>query len=53
MGVIHVIAAPGAELEDVRARAEDFFTERRMDLVIHVEREGEQCWCGGGAPKSS
>ena len=53
MGVIHVIAASGAELEDVRARVEDVFAERRMDLVIHVECEGEQCWCGGGAPKSS
>jgi zinc transporter 5/7 len=53
MGVIHVIAAPGSELEEVRERVEDFFCERAMDLVIHVEREGERCWCGGGAPKSS
>lgn len=53
MGVIHVIAAPGADLEDVRERVVDFFATRRIDLVVHVEREGEQCWCGEGAPKSS
>ena len=54
MGVIHVIVAPVADLEEVRERVEEFFAERRMDLVIHVEREAEgQCWCGGSAPKSS
>ena len=54
MGVIHVIATPAADLDDVRERVEEFFAERHMDLVIHVEREAEgQCWCGGGAPKSS
>ena len=53
MGVIHVIAAPSADLNDVRQRIEEFMAERNMDLVIHVEREAEgQCWCGGSAPKS-
>lgn len=48
MGVIHIIAAPAADVEDVRARVEEFLLERRMDVVIHVEREGEgACWCGG------
>lgn len=52
-GVIHVIAAPSADLDDVRERVQDLFMERSMDLVIHVERETDgQCWCGGG-PKST
>ena len=53
MGVIHVIAAPSADLDDVRERVEEFVAERNMNLVLHVEREGDgQCWCGGGSPKS-
>lgn len=53
MGVIHIIASPAADLEDVRVSVEDFLLERRMDVVIHVEREGDgSCWCGGSAPKS-
>jgi len=48
-GVIHIIAAPYADLEDVRDRVDYLARERGMDMVIHVEREGEgQCWCGGG-----
>lgn len=48
-GVIHIISHPAADLEDVRARVDEFFKERRIDLVIHMEREGDgQCWCGGG-----
>lgn len=48
-GVIHVIAHPSADLDDVRFRVDEFFHDRNMDLVVHVEREGEgQCWCGGG-----
>ncbi|KAK0918394.1 putative zinc transporter msc2 [Friedmanniomyces endolithicus] len=48
-GVIHVIAAQSADLEDVRVRVVEFVQERRMDLVVHVEREADgMCWCGGG-----
>ncbi|KAI7208892.1 cation efflux protein [Hortaea werneckii] len=51
MGVVHVIAAYSADLEDVRDRVDDFVKERNMDLVIHVEREADGlCWCGGGPP---
>lgn len=53
MGVIHIIAAPSADLEDVRSRVEDLLIEKHMDVVIHVEREGDgNCWCGGAAPRS-
>ncbi|USW56504.1 Putative cation efflux protein [Septoria linicola] len=48
-GVIHIIANPAADLEDVRHRVDEFMRDRRMDVVIHVEREAEgTCWCGGG-----
>ena len=47
-GVIHVFASRAASVEDVRERVEQFFTERGMELVVQVEREGEgRCWCGG------
>lgn len=50
MGVIHIIAAHSADLEDVRQRVDELVRERNMDLVIHVEREADAglCWCGGG-----
>ncbi len=52
-GVIHIIAAPSADLEEVRLRVQEFTGERSMDLVIHVEREADsQCWCGGVSPRS-
>ncbi|KAF9890148.1 putative zinc transporter msc2 [Aspergillus nanangensis] len=49
LGVIHVIAARGADLEDVRQRTVDFLREKGMDILVQVEREGDgRCWCGGG-----
>ncbi|CAN9241634.1 unnamed protein product [Alternaria alternata] len=49
LGAIHIIASRAADLEDVRDRSHQFLKDRNMDLVIHVEREGEgRCWCGGG-----
>lgn len=44
-GVIHIIAAPSADLQDVRERVEEYTLERHMDLVIHCETEGQECWC--------
>jgi solute carrier family 30 (zinc transporter), member 5/7 len=53
MGVIHIIAAHSADLEDVRLRVEDYMHDRRMDVTVHVEREADgTCWCGGRPPKS-
>ena len=49
LGVIHIIAARGADEEDVRERTTQTLRSRGMDVVVHVEREGEgRCWCGGG-----
>lgn len=53
LGVIHVIAAPFADVEDVRERVEEYTSERNMDLVIHVERQADgPCWCGGAGTKA-
>ncbi|KAJ4518755.1 putative zinc transporter msc2 [Exophiala dermatitidis] len=49
LGVIHIIASRHADLEDVRQRVDMYFRSRKMDVVIQMEREGEnRCWCGGG-----
>ncbi|KAI1629255.1 CDF family cation efflux system protein [Exophiala viscosa] len=48
-GVIHVIASQTADLEDIRERVDAYLRTRKMDVVIQMEREGEnRCWCGGG-----
>jgi zinc transporter 5/7 len=50
LGVIHVIASQTADLEDVRERVSLYLRERKMDVVIQMEREGElRCWCGAGS----
>ncbi|KAJ8107656.1 hypothetical protein OPT61_g8714 [Boeremia exigua] len=49
LGVIHIIASQAADLEDVRERTIQFLKGRNMDVVVHVETEGDgRCWCGGG-----
>lgn len=49
LGVIHVIASRGADLEDVRQRTVDYLREKNMNITVQVEREGDgRCWCGGG-----
>ncbi|KAF2088655.1 hypothetical protein K490DRAFT_19363, partial [Saccharata proteae CBS 121410] len=47
LGLIHIIAAKSADVEDVRRRTQEFLTERGLDVLAHVEREGDRCWCGG------
>lgn len=49
LGVIHVIASQGADLEDVRQRTVKFLRDKSMDVVVQVERESDgRCWCGSG-----
>lgn len=49
LGVMHVIATHGADLEAMRERVVMYLLGRGMDIVVHVEREGDiRCWCGGG-----
>ena len=53
LGVIHIVAAKHVDLEDVRDRVGQFLKSRRMDVVVHVERDGEgRCWCGAGEKKA-
>jgi zinc transporter 5/7 len=50
LGVIHIIAARTADVFDVRERTVQFLKGRGMEVVVHVEKEGEgRCWCGGGS----
>ncbi|CAK7220201.1 Putative zinc transporter msc2 [Sporothrix curviconia] len=62
LGVMHVVAARGADMEDVRDRVREYMLEKGIDVVVQVERDGDaNCWCGlnrasiagGHAPKPS
>lgn len=49
LGVIHVIAVKGVDMDDVKERALVFLRGRGMDVLVQVEREGsDRCWCRGG-----
>ena len=47
VGVIHVMAKLGADLEDVRVRSVDYLRARNLSVLVQVEREGSggRCWC--------
>ncbi|KAL8800126.1 MAG: hypothetical protein Q9182_005399 [Xanthomendoza sp. 2 TL-2023] len=45
-GVIHVTAARGADMEDVKERSVAYLKSRHMDVLVQVERDGvNRCWC--------
>ena len=49
LGVMHVQAARGADMEDVRDRVRNHLLEHNIDITLQVEREGDSsCWCGVG-----
>ncbi|KAI1100445.1 cation efflux protein [Jackrogersella minutella] len=49
LGVVHVAAVRGADLEEVRDRVQNYLSKRGIDLTIQMEREGDTtCWCGMG-----
>ncbi|KAM5483709.1 putative zinc transporter msc2 [Microsporum audouinii] len=49
LGVIHIIASKNSDLSDVHARVASYLSERGMNVLVQVEREGDiKCWCGGG-----
>jgi zinc transporter 5/7 len=53
LGVMHIIATRGSDLDDVRDKARVFLSENNLNVVIQVEREGDgKCWCGGDAARS-
>ena len=46
LGVIHVTAARGADMEDVKERAVAYLKSKNMDVLVQVERDGtNRCWC--------
>ena len=48
LGVMHIQATRGSDLEDVKERARALLQERGMDVVIQVEGVTETgCWCAG------
>ncbi|KAI1850022.1 hypothetical protein JX266_004401 [Neoarthrinium moseri] len=48
IGVIHVAAIRGADMEDVQDRVRNYLAEKGIDITIQMEREGDSCWCGMG-----
>ncbi len=46
LGVIHIIAKQGSEMEEVRSRVTEYLYSRGVDAVVQMEKEGEmRCWC--------
>ncbi|KAK3390079.1 cation efflux family-domain-containing protein [Podospora didyma] len=49
LGVMHVMAVRGADMDDVRDRVHKYLLEHDIDITLQVEREGDtSCWCGVG-----
>ncbi|KAK0643227.1 cation efflux family-domain-containing protein [Cercophora newfieldiana] len=54
LGIMHVVAARGADMDDVRDRVRNYLYERNCDITLQVEREGDtSCWCGVGRSQLS
>jgi zinc transporter 5/7 len=50
LGVMHIVATRGSDLDDVRERTRAFLLNHGMDVVVQVEMDGDtSCWCGGAA----
>ncbi|KAH7313195.1 cation efflux family-domain-containing protein [Rhexocercosporidium sp. MPI-PUGE-AT-0058] len=53
LGVIHIVATRGSDLDDVRERTRDFLLNHGIDVVVQVEKgEDTSCWCGGSSTRS-
>lgn len=53
LGVIHVFATRGSDLEEVRERTRAHLAGYGVDAVVQVEKDGDTgCWCGGTAGRS-
>lgn len=54
LGVIHIVATRGSDLDDVRERARDFLLAHGIDVVVQVEANGDTgCWCGASSRSPS
>ncbi|KAK7218789.1 hypothetical protein V2G26_006792 [Clonostachys chloroleuca] len=48
-GVVHVVAAKNASLNDVKERVLDYLQKEGVVAIVQVEREGDNsCWCTRG-----
>lgn len=46
VGIVHVTAARGAALEEVRDGVRELLLRQGIDVVVQVERDGDvSCWC--------
>jgi zinc transporter 5/7 len=53
LGVMHIMATRGSDLDDVRERTRAFLWSHGMDVVVQVEKDGDtSCWCGGSSSRS-
>jgi solute carrier family 30 (zinc transporter), member 5/7 len=49
VGLVHVVAARGAPIEDVRDRVKTYLLNEGVSAVVQVESEGDvSCWCTRG-----
>ena len=49
LGVMHVAAVRGADMEEVRDRVSNYLAKHGIEATIQMEREGDGgCWCGMG-----
>jgi zinc transporter 5/7 len=48
LGVMHIITTRGSDVDDVRERVRAYLLHHGMDVVVQVEKDGDnKCWCGG------
>jgi len=53
LGVIHIIATRGSDLDEVRERTRAHLLNHGMDVVVQVEKDGDtSCWCGGSSSRT-
>lgn len=45
VGVVHITVAQGASMDEARDAVQEYLLKEGIDLVVQVEREGDQCWC--------
>jgi zinc transporter 5/7 len=53
MGVIHVIATRGSDLDEVKERVRTHLLGQGMDVVVQIEKDGDtSCWCDGSSSRN-
>jgi zinc transporter 5/7 len=53
LGVMHIVATRGSDLDDVRERTRALLKSHGIDVVVQVEKDGDTgCWCGVSASRS-